>query len=219
MKKFLLLSNYAPKPGFKYPEVDCPLAHREQAHERIYALDRFWPEGVLWQTLRAEDMTYEALTETIGKGDWDAIWLSGSPYLLEEASNHPWIESMQKMSATLITENQTPVIGLCFGLQLLATAAGGSVKKTQGYQKGEKNILTAAGEPMIKTRVYHENYVTDLPSAAEVLGKTECGMPYLVKFGEKVLGVQSHPECALEDVQESQKAENFWGQQFRALIQ
>ena len=219
MKKFLLLSHYAPKPGFNYPEHDCPLAHREGAHRRIYALDRYWPEGVLWQTLEVEKVSIESLLEAVSDTTWDGIWLSGSPYLLNEIEAHPWIKNALEATKILLNQNQTPVIGLCFGLQLLAAASGGQVKPTDKYIIGETDILDINNEKIVKTKAYHENYVSDLPSRAEIIGFTTQGFPYLVEFSQKVVGIQSHPECALKEANEMQNAENYWKNYFTNLIQ
>jgi len=218
MKKFLLLSHYAPKPGFKYPEHDCPLAHRETAHKRIYDLERFWPEGVLWRTVEVENTSKQDLLALVNDDTWDGVWLSGSPYLMHEADVHPWISHSVAATQALLTEKQNPVVGLCFGLQLLATAVGGAVKPTDQYIIGETDILDERNEKIVRTKAYHENYVTDLPSTAQVKGYTEAGLPYLVEFSEKVLGVQSHPECALKSSEEMELSEIFWQKRFQALI-
>lgn len=217
MKKFLLLSHYAPKPGFKYPEHDCPLAHRETAHNRIYAFEKFWSEGVIWQTVEVEKASPEKLIAVV-KEPWDAVWLSGSPYLLKEASDFPWITNAVTVTKILLEENKNPVIGLCFGLQLLAKATGGKVVATNQYITGESDILNDSGQKIVRTKAYHENYVKDLPDQAKILGYTEKRFPYLVKFSEKVLGVQSHPECALKSECDMRQADEFWKKQFKSII-
>jgi|GEM_PF-6329321 len=217
MKKFLLLSHYAPKPGFKYPGIDCPLAHRETAHKRIYDFERFWGESVLWRTIEVENTSIEDLEALINNEPWDAVWLSGSPYLLSETQTQPWIKNALKISESLL-KAQIPVVGLCFGLQLLAKASGATVTETDTYKSGEIDIFDLEHNKLLRTRTYHENYVANLPSTAKTLGQTKCGMPYIVKFNKKVLGIQSHPECALESMPEKQKAEMFWQQLFLDLI-
>ena len=217
MKKFLLLSNYAPKSDYKYINNQCPVMHRVGAHNRIYALERFWPEGVLWQTINVEDVDYETLEEKVFGEPWDAIWLSGSPYSLEDAAENPWIFNIQKLSTKLLECNQ-PVIGLCLGLQLLAIAAGGSIIKRSTYKKGEMDILDATGQKLVKTIADHKNYVENLPKSVKVLGSTDCGLPYLIQFSQKVLGIQSHPEHILKSISEQEKAEKFWEALFLGLV-
>ena len=217
MKKFLLLSHYAPKPGFKYLEHDCPLAHRETAHQRIYDLERFWPEGVLWRTIEMGSVATDEL-EGLLEESWDAVWLSGSPYLLSEAEAHPWINQALETSQKLLEVDKHPVIGLCFGLQLLAAAVGGKIEPTEDYIIGETNILSPTGETLVRTKAYHENYVAGLPSSAEILGTTENGLPYLVQFSKKVLGIQSHPECALKSTLEKEQADFFWEKTFHNVV-
>ncbi len=217
MKKFLLLSNYAPKPDYKYSSTNCPLKHRVQAHDRIYALERYWPEGVLWQTINVEDFDYETLEKKVFNEMWDAIWLSGSPYSLEDATENPWIFNIQKLSTKLLECHQ-PVIGLCLGLQLLAVAAGGSIIKRRTHKKGEMSILNAAGQKLVKTIADHKNYVGNLPPSVKVLGSSECGLPYLIQFNKKVLGIQSHPEHILKSIPEQIKSEKFWGDFFKKVV-
>lgn len=217
MKKFLLLSHYAPKPGFKYPGIDCPLAHRETAHKRIYDFERFWPEGALWRTIEVENTPLEDILNILKTETWDGVWLSGSPYLLSEVAEQPWINNAVEISKHLL-KAEIPTFGLCFGLQLLARASGGKVVPTKNYVSGEIDIFSPTGDFLVTTKTYHENYVTNLPKAAQILGNTKNGLPYIVKFNKKVLGIQSHPECALESADKKQHAEMFWRQLFLDLI-
>jgi GMP synthase-like glutamine amidotransferase len=216
MKKFLLLSHYAPKPGFAYPEHDCPLAHRETAHQRIYDFERFWDEGVLWRTIEVENTSLKALTEIINE-DWDAVWLSGSPYLLSEADDQPWIKNAVKTAEALL-QKSFPVVGLCFGLQLLAKAAGADVQLTDKFLSGETDIYSPTGEFLVTTKTYHENYVTNLPANSKVLGTTKHNHPYIVQFAHKIYGIQSHPECTLSDDTKKDAADIFWKDFFKKIV-
>ena len=218
MKKFLLLSHYAPKPGFNYPGIDCPLAHRETAHKRIHDFERFWDEPVLWRTIEVECTSVHDILALLKNESWDGVWLSGSPYLLNEANQQPWIKDALQVAEYLLTAD-IPTFGLCFGLQLLSAASGAHVVPTKNYLSGETDILNSKGEFLVTTKTYHENYVTNLPTTAQISGSTKNGLPYIVKFNKKVLGIQSHPECALESVTKKQQAEVFWKQLFSEIIE
>ena len=216
MKKFLLLSNYAPKPGFKYPRTKCPLEHREQAHNRIQAFERFWPEGVLWRVVRVEETSLLELQQVINNETWDAIWLSGSPYLLSDSSTQSWIKNL-RIVATNLLKTPTPVFGICFGLQILSVAAGAKVAKTTSFLSGEIDLIGTTGQKLVKTALYHENYVTNLPETADILGSSR-GIPYLVQLNSTTWGIQSHPELPLNSAIEQMKAEKFWQEFFVSRV-
>ena len=131
------------------------------------------------------------------------ISLGAHAGVLEEAEN-PWMSHERKiMEWALATE--TPLLGLCFGSQLLASAAGGQVYKSEVAELGWTKVEmteAAKADPVISTLgenpdVFHFHYDTfDLPESAELLGETN-GIKQAFRVGSKAWGTQFHIEIGL----------------------
>ena len=103
-------------------------------------------------------------------------------------------------------ERGTPVLGVCFGHQLLARASGGDVVqnprgreigtvRVQLTDAGRKDLLFAwAGDPEIEVQATHVDAVDPLPAAATVLASNENTAVQAYRLSETVAGVQFHPE-------------------------
>lgn len=104
-----------------------------------------------------------------------------------------------------------PMLGICFGHQMIAEALGGKV----GYHpKGEELgiaeiFLTSPAEsthfmipqPSIYTFVSHEQTVIELPKGAVSRAKNSHEPNHFVEFTPAIFGVQFHPEFTPEITQ------------------
>ena len=89
-----------------------------------------------------------------------------------------------------------PVLGICFGGQVIAHALGGEVMRTDRYEIGWYEVEPLAGAPgdfVAGPWVEWHDDVFSVPEGFDVLARTESG-PQLVRGG-RVLGTQFHPEC------------------------
>lgn len=134
------------------------------------------------------------------------ISLGAHAGVLEEA-DHSWMPYERKiMSWALDTE--TPLLGLCFGSQLLASTAGGTVYKAEVGEFGWTEVAMspeAQSDPVLgslgeKALAFHFHYDTfDLPENAELLGVTG-GIKEVFRVGKAAWATQFHPEIGLSQM-------------------
>ena len=99
-------------------------------------------------------------------------------------------------------ERQTPILGVCFGHQLLGQALGGRVDKNpRGREIGSVEVELLDGDPLLDAgiRPYlanatHVDSVVKLPEGTRVLARTELEPHAAVRFANNAYGVQFHPE-------------------------
>lgn len=126
--------------------------------------------------------------------DAGAIVLSGSPHsVYDEGAPLPPKE---------IFESNLPILGICYGLQVIAYILGGEVSPSRRKEYGpaklkvlkENHIFKGVPESF-KVWMSHGDRVERIPEGFEVLAETE-GSPYAAIFSEsrRIFGVQFHPE-------------------------
>jgi len=134
--------------------------------------------------------------------DIDAVdaWLTtGSKYGANDGD--AWIESLCGFVRELWVAGK-PLVGICFGHQLIAKALGGEIVKSErGWGVGMSfNRLTERAEWMdpwqegLDLVVSHQDQVSRLPEGATVLAASDFCPVYVMQVGESFLGVQGHPE-------------------------
>jgi len=144
-----------------------------------------------------------------------AIIITGSSSMVTDLE--PWsITTLQWLKD--IIHKEIPILGICYGHQLLALTMGGTVDYHElGEESGEVEIhLTEEGkkDPLLgvlplKFSAYasHSQTVTKLPENAQILAKNNFEASHAVRFGKKIWGVQFHPEyvdgCICDSVDEN----------------
>ncbi|MEM6297493.1 MAG: glutamine-hydrolyzing GMP synthase [Bacteroidota bacterium] len=111
---------------------------------------------------------------------------------------------------------KVPVLGLCYGAQLLVHQSGGQVKASELREYGRAKLQTATENPVLKSAanqsqvwMSHGDSITQLPNDFEVIATTE-SIPvaaFRVK-GEETFGFQFHPEVT-HTVEGKTMLENF----------
>ncbi|WP_104203973.1 glutamine amidotransferase-related protein [Billgrantia saliphila] len=128
----------------------------------------------------------------------DAWMTTGSKFGVNDGL--PWVDTLCDFVRRLWHAGK-PLVGICFGHQLIAKALGGEVEKSdRGWGVGMSfNRLEAADwmtpeQPELNLLVSHQDQISELPAGARVLGGSDFCPHYLMQIGEHFLGVQGHPE-------------------------
>lgn len=133
----------------------------------------------------------------------DAWLITGSKFGVNDGLH--WIEALSDFVRTLWAE-QRPLVGICFGHQLMARALGGTVVKSdKGWGVGlsfnqviERKPWMQPWQEELDLLVSHQDQVVVLPEEAQVLASSDFCPYYLIQYGECFLSVQGHPEFCVD---------------------
>jgi len=129
------------------------------------------------------------------------VVITGSGAMVTD--HEPWMEINADWLRKAL--DQLPILGICFGHQLLAYALGGDVAyNPRGVEVGCVDIrLTkaAADDPLLqglprqfRANASHMQSVTCLPPGAVLLAESEMERHHAFRVGDRAWGLQFHPE-------------------------
>ena len=139
------------------------------------------------------------------KDDIFGCILTGGPLCLSEELT---IASINKNIAVLLELKDIPVLGICFGFQIMAASYGGEIMSMDNEDTGlfqvnkiNDSVLLEGLETNFKVFQSHKDMVTKAPSSFKIIGKDNNNIIQIIENQEdKRWGVQFHPE-GLDDTQ------------------
>lgn len=135
---------------------------------------------------------------------FDGWIISGSKFGAYE--NLPWMLTLQELIREIHAAG-LPMIGICFGHQIIAAALGGKVVKSdKGWGVGLHDYkLTAQAPEWITTEsghftlnAMHQDQVVELPKGATVVASSEFCEYAALLYGDSILTFQAHPEFSTD---------------------
>jgi GMP synthase (glutamine-hydrolysing) len=129
----------------------------------------------------------------------DAFVITGSSSSVTERA--PWMLRAEELVRG-IAQARVPLLGICFGHQMIAQALGGDVRKNpRGREIGTVRVERLLDDPVFAglprtfdVNATHVDAVTKLPPGAEVLARTSLDEVAAFRVGDRVKAVQFHPE-------------------------
>nr|WP_321458339.1 gamma-glutamyl-gamma-aminobutyrate hydrolase family protein [uncultured Cohaesibacter sp.] len=132
-------------------------------------------------------------------------WLiTGSKFGAYE--DYPWIHALKDFIRDAYAAG-VPMVGICFGHQILAEALGGKVMKSEkGWGVGRQTYHWSSDKPdwLGKTELskrddfsilaFHQDQVVEVPPEARVIATSDFCNVAALAYADQVLSFQGHPE-------------------------
>jgi GMP synthase (glutamine-hydrolysing) len=120
----------------------------------------------------------------------DGWLITGSKHGAYE--DHAWIPPLEDFIRDAYAAKR-PMIGVCFGHQIIAQAMGGTVEKFDGgwsigrqeYQMGDKTVAIHA---------WHQDQVTQKPQNAQTIASSAFCAHAALLYEDRIWTIQPHPE-------------------------
>jgi len=131
--------------------------------------------------------------------DFSGVIVTGSASSVTERA--PWMLRLEGWLRDAVAM-ETPLLGVCFGHQLLGSALGGEVRKnTRGRHIGSLAVRRIADDPlfegvptMFTANVSHQDHVAIAPPGIRTLVNADHDEHHAFSVGRFTRAVQFHPE-------------------------
>lgn len=174
MKIGILQTGHAPD------EIQAKLGDFDTMFGRLLA-----DAGLTFQTFNVVDMDFPDNVNTC-----DGWLVTGSRHGAYE--DHAFIPPLEDFIRNARTAD-VPMVGICFGHQIIAQALGGKVVKFDGgWAVGRQSYKW--GDTDIALNAWHQDQVVALPDGARALACNDFCENAAVVYGNQAFTVQPHPE-------------------------
>ena len=141
--------------------------------------------GLTFKTWSVVDMEFPASVH-----DAEGWLVTGSRFGSYE--DLPFIAPLEEFIRKGYAES-VPLVGICFGHQIIAQALGGKVEKFKGGWSVGRTDYDCGGEK-IPLNAWHQDQVVEPPKGAEVIASSDSCKYAGFLFRDRALTIQPHPE-------------------------
>ncbi|MEP1963453.1 type 1 glutamine amidotransferase [Tateyamaria sp.] len=141
--------------------------------------------GFEFETFNVVDMEFPANAETC-----DGWIVTGSKHgAYEDLAFIPPLEDLIRN----VADTKRPMVGICFGHQIIAQAMGGKVVKFDGGWIVGRQTYDFGDETRV-INAWHQDQVVELPPGARVVGSNDACENAALLYGNHIWTIQPHPE-------------------------
>ena len=174
MKIGILQTGHAPD------EIQAQLGDYDTMFGRFLA-----GEGFTIEAFHVVDMAFPANVQSC-----DGWLITGSKHGAYE--DHPFIPLLEDFIRAAKAAD-VPMVGVCFGHQIIAQALGGKVVKfDDGWAVGRQ--IYKWGDDEVALNAWHQDQVVALPAGAKTIASNDFCENAAVVYGRQAFTVQPHPE-------------------------
>lgn len=142
-------------------------------------------QGFTFRTWNVEQMDFPA-----GVTEADGWLITGSRHGAYE--DHPFIAPLEAFIREAHAQG-IPMVGICFGHQIMAQAMGGKVEKfDKGWSVGATDYDMAGQK--VTLNAWHQDQVTRVPASAQVVGHSDFCKNAALLYDDRMFSLQPHPE-------------------------
>lgn len=149
--------------------------------------------GFEFETYNVVDEQYPSAPDAC-----DGWLITGSKHGAYE--DHPWIPPLEDFIRAVYAAGR-PMIGVCFGHQIIAQALGGKVIKYPGGWSVGRTEYDLDGET-VALNAWHQDQVVEVPKDAKVIGKSDFCANAAMVYDDRILTIQPHPEFGPDIVED-----------------
>ena len=146
----------------------------------------FKGDGFTFETYNVVDMEFPR-----GPSGADGWLVTGSRHGAYE--DHPFIPPLEDLIRAIHAAAR-PMIGICFGHQIIAQAMGGTVAKFDGGWAIGRHEYQFDGLGDVALNAWHQDQVLERPEGVKAIASSPFCENAALVYGDLILTVQPHPE-------------------------
>ncbi|WP_417206904.1 type 1 glutamine amidotransferase [Antarctobacter sp.] len=121
----------------------------------------------------------------------DGWLITGSRHGIYE--DHPWLPPLEELIRQIVAAGK-PLVGICFGHQVIAQALGGEVVKFPGGWSIGPQVYDFAGRGPKTVMAWHQDQVITPPEGARTVASSDFCTHAALLYPGQAYTVQPHPE-------------------------
>ena len=111
-------------------------------------------------------------------------------------------QTMNALNSKIVTHcvlEKKPLLGICYGAEILALTVGGTIRKMSSIQKGPSIVQVKQNNPLCNGVIHvyqsHSYEISSLGKSLLQLGSSDSCKNEIIQYqNEKIFGTQFHPE-------------------------